>query len=173
MGLAAAGVMGIKPGERDDRVVGMDVVTPKGEVFLITDQGLGKRTPVKEFPTQGRYGMGVTGSSLVGKQKLVGMLVAGPDDRLTVVTSKGGGKLLKIDAAGRRGRAARGSTVLKLKGGDVVERVVPMLAAFSLPEREAPSTPKGKAGKGGAVRDAANKVAKPKSKPAKKSGRKK
>src|SRR5262249_56749646 len=46
MGLAAAGVMGIKPGERDDRVIGLAVAGPKAEVRLITDLGLGERTPV-------------------------------------------------------------------------------------------------------------------------------
>ncbi len=161
MGLSAAGVMGIKPGERDDRVIGMDVATPKGEVFMITNEGLGKRTPVKEFPTQGRYGMGVTGASLAGKQRLVGMLVVGPDDRLTAITSKGGGKALKYDAAGRRGRAARGSTILKLKSGDAVERLVPMLQQFSLPEQEAAPAPKARPSKNGA----AKKSAPPKSKP--------
>jgi hypothetical protein len=60
--------------------------------------------------------------------------------------------------------------VLKLKGGDVVERVVPMLPAFSLPEREAPPVVKAKASKGGG---AGKKVAKPKAKAAKKTTRRK
>jgi DNA gyrase subunit A len=136
MGLAAAGVMGIKPGERDDRVIGLDVARPKADVFLLTDAGMGKRTAVKEYPTQGRYGVGVVAGALAGKQRLVGMLVGEPDDRLTAVTSKGGGKALKFDAAGRRGRGARGSTILKLKDGETVQRLVPMLPMFSLPEAE-------------------------------------
>jgi DNA gyrase subunit A len=173
MGLSAAGVMGIKPGERDDRVIGMDVAAPKAEVFLISDLGMGKRTPMKDFPTQGRYGMGVTGGSLAGKQKLVGMLVAGPDDRLTVITSKAGGKVLKFDAAGRRGRAARGSTIVKLKGGDAVERVVPMLPSFSLPEREAPPAPKVKPGKGGGAKKTGKAKPKAAAKAGKKAGRRK
>jgi hypothetical protein len=97
-------------------------------------------------------------------------LVAGPDDRLTVVTSKAGGKLLKFDAASRRGRAARGSTIVKLKGGDAVERVVPMLPAFSLPEQEAPPAPKARPSKGGG---AGKKTAKTKAKAAKKTSRRK
>jgi DNA gyrase subunit A len=136
MGLAAAGVMGIKPGERDDRVIGLDVARPKSEVFLMTDLGVGKRTPVKEFPTQGRHGVGVVAVKLAGKQRLVGMSIGEPTDRLMAVTSKGGGKALKFEAAGRRGRGARGSTILKLKGGETVQRLVPMLPQFSLPEPE-------------------------------------
>jgi DNA gyrase subunit A len=147
MGLAAAGVMGIKPGEHDDRVIGLDVVRPKADVFIITDWGMGKRTPVKEFPTQGRYGVGVTAASLAGKQRIAGMLIGEPDDRLTAITSKGGGKALKLEAAGRRGRAARGSTILKLKDGETVQRLVPMLPQFSLPEPE--PAPAGKAAPAG------------------------
>ncbi|MGH2520967.1 MAG: DNA gyrase subunit A [Anaerolineales bacterium] len=152
MGLGAAGVMGIKPGERDDRVIGLDVAapaaTPKAEVFLITDAGMGKRTPLKEFPTQGRYGVGVTAASLSGRQKLAGMAMGSPDDRLFVVTSKGGAKAIKFDAAGRRGRAARGASVLKLKEGETVVRVVPALEQLVLPEQEpepAKAAPKKKA----------------------------
>jgi DNA gyrase subunit A len=140
MGLVAAGVVGIKPGERDDKVIGLDVVQPKGEVFMLTDLGMGKRTPVKDFPTQGRYGMGVTAALLVARQRLAGMLIGEPDDRLTVVTTKGV-KAIKLDAAGRRGRAARGSAVLKLKGGEAVVRLVAMQPQFSLPEPETPPAP--------------------------------
>jgi DNA gyrase subunit A len=139
MGLAAAGVMGIKPGERDDRVIGLDVARPKAEVLLITDLGMGKRTPVKEFPTQGRHGVGVVAGSLAGKQRLVGVFIGEPDDRLTAVTSKGGGKAFKLDAAGRRGRSARGSTILKLRDGEAIQRVVPMLPQFSLPPEPEPA----------------------------------
>lgn len=139
MGLAAAGVMGIKPGERNDRVIGLDVARPKSEVLLITDLGMGKRTPVKEFPTQGRHGVGVVAGSLAGKQRLVGMFIGELDDRLTAVTSKGGGKAFKVDAAGRRGRGARGSTILKLKDGETIQRVVPMLPQFSLPPEPKPA----------------------------------
>jgi DNA gyrase subunit A len=140
MGLVAAGVVGIKPGERDDKVIGLDVARLKGEAFMITDLGMGKRTPVKDFPAQGRYGMGVTAALLIARQRLAGMLVGEPDDRLTVVTTKGA-KALKLDAAGRRGRAARGSSLLKLKGGEIVVRVVGMQPQFTLPEPAAPASP--------------------------------
>ncbi|MCC7358964.1 MAG: DNA gyrase subunit A [Anaerolineales bacterium] len=138
MGLAAAGVMGIKPGEHADKVIGLETVPPKSEVFLITDAGLGKRTAEKEYPTQGRYGVGVTAAGLAGKQRLVGLAVGGPEDKLTILTSRGGAKAVKLEAAGRRGRAARGSTILKLKPGDAVQRVVAMRPPFELPEAETP-----------------------------------
>ncbi len=145
MGLAAAGVMGIKPGERDDRVIGLAVAQPEAQVLLVTDQGMGKRTPLKEFPTQGRHGVGVVAASLARKQRLAGMLVGEPDDKLTVVTSKGSGKALKLDAASRRGRPARGAPILKLKDGETVQRLVLMQGQFSLPPVPEPVAAKSKA----------------------------
>ncbi|MGQ0600379.1 MAG: DNA topoisomerase (ATP-hydrolyzing) subunit A, partial [Anaerolineales bacterium] len=112
MGLVAAGVNGIKPGEVGDRVIGMDVVQPKTDVLLLTDEGMGKRTELKEFPTQGRYGVGVTVADLAGKQKLAGMRIGTADDRVIVVTSKDAAKVIKFDVAGRKKRPARGAGVV-------------------------------------------------------------
>jgi DNA gyrase subunit A len=171
MGLVAGGVMGIKPGERDDKVVGIEVAQPKAEVFMITDLGMGKRTPMKEYPTQGRYGVGVTAATLAGKQRIAGFVVGQPTDRLTVLTSKGGGKALKLDAAGRRGRATRGSTIVKLKAGETVTGVVPVLEQFSLPEIEVVEAKPAKATK--AAKSASNgKAAKNGKAPAKKAAKK-
>jgi DNA gyrase subunit A len=134
MGLSAQGVMGIKPGSHDDKVIGLDVANPRGEVFMLTDAGMGKRTPMKDFPTQGRYGVGVTAASLSGKQRLAGMCVGDPSDRVVVVTNKGAARTLKLEAAGRRGRAARGAGIVKLKDNEVVVQVVAALVQIVVPE---------------------------------------
>jgi DNA gyrase subunit A len=134
MGLSAQGVMGIKPGGRDDRVIGLDVVDPKADVLLITDAGMGKRTALKDFPTQGRYGVGVTAAGLSGKQRLAGMRVGLPDEKAIAVTSKGGAKVLKLEEVGRKGRPARGSGIVSLKANETVARLTPMLAQFVVPE---------------------------------------
>ncbi|MBU4224837.1 MAG: DNA topoisomerase 4 subunit A, partial [Chloroflexi bacterium] len=52
MGLAAAGVNGIKLGVGDE-VIGCQVLPASGEVFLIASDGKGKRVEVKDFPAQG------------------------------------------------------------------------------------------------------------------------
>jgi DNA gyrase subunit A len=188
MGLAAAGVMGIKPGERDDRVIGVEVARPKADVFLLTDQGMGKRTPIKDFPLQGRHGVGVAAGHLTGKQRFMGIMVGEADDKVLAVTNKGGAKVLKLEAAGRRGRGARGGTLVKLKGGETVERVVPMQPQFSLPPEPEPkpvkasrngkSGPKAKvtakpasAAKKADTRKPATHTAKPAAKTSKKTGR--
>jgi len=161
MGLNAAGVMGIKPGARDDRVIGLDVVKDRAEVLMLTDAGMGKRTPIKEFPTQGRYGVGVTGASLAGKQKLVGMSIGFVDDKVIAVTSKGNVKVLKWDEVGRRGRAARGSSVVRLKDNETVTRLAPMVKQIELPEAAPAPGAKSDAKKAGKAAEAKAKAARP------------
>jgi DNA gyrase subunit A len=143
MGLGAQGVMGIKPGAADDRVIGLEVVQPKTDVAMVTDAGMAKRTEVKEFPTQGRYGVGVVAAGLAARQRLVGMGIGAADDRFVLVSDKGSAKLLKYEVMGRKKRPSRGAGGLPLKAGESVVRLVPWLAQVSLPEPEveAPAQP--------------------------------
>lgn len=142
MGAAAAGVQGIKLVATGDAIVAMDIVEPKSEALLISDQGLGKRVPIKDFPTQGRYGIGTTAMALKGKNRLVDMLIAAPDSKFVLITAKGGGRVAKLDEAPKRSRTARSATVVALKPGDVVERLVAMMTR---PEIILPELPKPKA----------------------------
>jgi DNA gyrase subunit A len=165
MGLGAQGVMGIKPGAADDRVIGLEVVQPRSDVALVTDAGMSKRTEVKEFPTQGRYGVGVVAAGLAAKQRLVGMGVGAAADRFVLVTDKGNARLLKFEAIGRKRRPSRGAGGLPLKAGEGVARLVSWLAQVELPEPE-PAAPspaaaaKPKAAKGKAPAAAAKPEAK-------------
>ena len=67
MGLAAAGVNGIKLGVGDE-VIGVQVLPAEGEVFLIASDGKAKRVEQKDFPAQGRYGKGVIGWELPARR---------------------------------------------------------------------------------------------------------
>ena len=123
--------------------------------------------------------MGVVAAALAGKQQLVGMFVGEADAKLIAVTSKGGGKALKFDAAGRRGRAARGSTIVKLKDGETIQRLVPMQPQFNLPPEPEPAPARAKIKANGngrhapvtKKRAAAKKASPPKTKPAAKNGK--
>jgi DNA gyrase subunit A len=138
MGTGAAGVQAIKLSKPGDAIVAMSVVDPKGEAFLVTDVGMGKRVPLKDFPTQGRYGVGTIAMAVTGKAKIVGAAIGAPDDKLVMITTKGGARLGKFDEAPRRGRPARGGSVIKLKPGDAVEAVVPFIERLEVAEPEPP-----------------------------------
>ncbi|MBI5291081.1 MAG: DNA gyrase subunit A [Chloroflexi bacterium] len=141
MGTGAAGVQAIKLTRPGDAIVSLNVADPKAEALLITDVGTGKRVPLKDFPTQGRYGMGTVAMAVPGKARIVSAVTGNADDKVTFITAKGGARLGKFDEAARRGRAARGGAVVKLKPGDAVEAVIPFVAAFEMPAAPEPARP--------------------------------
>ena len=124
MGLVAAGVNGIK---LDDGVelVGAEILPAEGEIFLMTSDGKAKRVAEKEFPTQGRYGKGVTAWSLPKKVTIAGVVSGKPNHIATIHTSKGAPKSARLDAAGIRKRAAtKGDAIVEVKPGEAVTSVI-------------------------------------------------
>jgi DNA gyrase/topoisomerase IV subunit A len=143
MGLVAAGVNGIK---LDDGVelVGAEILPTEGEIFLMTSDGKAKRIAEKEFPTQGRYGKGVTAWALPKKVTIAGVASGKPNHIATIHTSKGAPKSARLDAAGVRKRAAtKGDAIVEVKPGESVTSVI---VAWTV-ERFVTLLPKGRAPK--------------------------
>ncbi|MGD8405339.1 MAG: DNA gyrase subunit A [Anaerolineales bacterium] len=124
MGLVAAGVNGVKLGVGDE-VVGAEVVPDKGEIFVMASDGKAKRVPVKDIPTQGRYGRGVILWNLSKGVTLAGLATGKPNHVATVHLLELAPKSTRLDAAPVRKRAAvRGDSVVDVKAGDMVTAVV-------------------------------------------------
>jgi DNA gyrase subunit A len=120
MGLAAAGVNGIKLGVGDE-VVGLEVLPGTGDLFLVASDGKGKRVEVKDFPAQGRYGKGVIAWELPRGVKLAGMGMGKPNTVVTLHLLKAAPKMTRLDEAPMRKRSSmRGEAVVEVKAGDVV-----------------------------------------------------
>jgi DNA gyrase subunit A len=120
MGLAAAGVNGIKLGV-GDAVVGMQILPGTGDLFLIASDGKGKRVEVKDFPAQGRYGKGVIAWELARGVTLVGLAIGKPNAIVTLHLLKAAPKMARLDEAPLRKRTAlRGEAVLEIKPGDML-----------------------------------------------------
>jgi DNA gyrase subunit A len=123
MGLVAAGVNGMKLDDKDE-VVGMEIFPIEGEALLMTSDGKAKRIQPTEFPSQGRYGKGVSVWSLSGKTKLVGIVSGKPNEVATLHMSKGAAKSTRLDAAAIRKRAAtKGDVLVEVKPGEEVTSV--------------------------------------------------
>ena len=150
MGLVAAGVNGIKLGDKD-AVVGMEILPAEGETMLVTSDGKAKRLNEKEFPRQGRYGKGVRIWSLGGKVTLAATASGKPTLTVSVHLTKGAAKSARLDAAGVRKRAAtKGDAIVDVKPGeevvglDVPWTVERFVAAVPQPAaKTAPKRPKG------------------------------
>jgi DNA gyrase subunit A len=121
MGLPAGGVMGIKLQSEADAVVGMTVVQPRSDLFVVTSDGNAKRTPLSEYSTQGRYGQGVITIRLGDEQtRLAGGCVLQADDPVIMVTERGAAKTIRARNAPRTGRATQGDEIIALRDNDVV-----------------------------------------------------
>lgn len=125
MGLPAAGVMGIKLDNETDGVIGMDLVTPDGFLWSITDNGLAKATPVADYPLQNRYGQGVINMRLPkGASEVVGAVLLTKGANLIVTTSGGVTKKIGLSDTPVGGRTVRPGPALTLAAKARVTGVV-------------------------------------------------
>jgi DNA gyrase subunit A len=119
MGLAAAGVNGVKL-QPSDQLAGMEILSAQLEVLMVNSQGKAKRLPVAQFPTQGRYGMGVVAWKQTRATHLVGIAVGRPTTQVTLFLDKLAPKSMRFDEAPAQTRVAAGKSVMGLKSGDSV-----------------------------------------------------
>jgi DNA gyrase subunit A len=90
MGRATSGVIGMRFGGGDE-LLAMEVVRDGMDVLVATDGGYAKRTPIEEYPVQGRGGKGVLTAKITTRRGgLVGAVVINPEDELFAITSNGG-----------------------------------------------------------------------------------
>jgi DNA gyrase subunit A len=90
MGRATSGVIGMRFGGGDE-LLAMEVVRHGMDVLVATNGGYAKRTPLDEYPIQGRGGKGVLTAKITQRRGgLVGAVVISPDDELFAITSNGG-----------------------------------------------------------------------------------
>jgi DNA gyrase subunit A len=132
MGRNAAGVRGIKL-HKDDAVIGMDVVSTslveKGvlELFTIAENGLGKRTKIKEYKVQGRGGSGIKTMEVTAKTgKVVAAMVVNATQEGDVMMVSVKGQIIRLPFASvpTIGRATQGVRVMRFKeDGDKIASV--------------------------------------------------
>jgi DNA gyrase subunit A len=121
MGRTAGGVNSIRLFD-EDVVVGMDVVgSDDSHVLVITRDGYGKRTPIENYRTQGRYGSGIL--TLARNEKtgpLVSMHCINAVDDILIITS--GNVILRtsLEQIRETGRNAQGVKVIDLADDDVI-----------------------------------------------------
>jgi DNA gyrase subunit A len=116
MGRTAGGVRGINL-DKDDEVVAMDLADPDEQLLVITQNGFGKKTPVSEYKTQKRGGMGVlTYNKAMFKKTgaLIGAAIVSDGDDIMLINSDG--ILIRVEASeiSKMGRATKGVKVMNV-----------------------------------------------------------
>jgi DNA gyrase subunit A len=124
MGRSAAGVRGIRL-KGSDVVIGMDVITPEmakrkdqPQLLVLMENGLGKRTPIDEYKTQGRGGSGVRTAHVSAKTgKVIAAHIVDADDKRDLMVISSGGQVIRtsIKSVSVLGRDTQGVRVMRFK----------------------------------------------------------
>ncbi|MDD2587810.1 MAG: DNA gyrase subunit A [Atopobiaceae bacterium] len=134
MGRDTTGVRGITLKD-DATMLGMEITNGKGDLFVITENGYGKRTPVAEYPEHKRGGQGVfTITMTKRKGALVGMRVIGPQHELMIVSAEGVVIRVKAKDISKLGRSTQGVKVMNVAGGDSVKSLARMVVKKAVPK---------------------------------------
>ncbi len=126
MGRATAGVQGMRL-RKDDEVIAISVARDDDDLLVVTEQGYGKRTPVRDYPRKGRGGLGVKTIQLDLCERAARRL-AGRPRRLPGDVISTGGTMIKmsVNEIKRLGRATQGVIVVRLKEGEMVSSLAPV-----------------------------------------------
>src|ERR671926_1301739 len=124
MGRDTSGVRGMDVSGPDDAVLAMDVANEDTELFVVTENGYGKRTPIPEYPRKNRGTMGVKTITMTGKKgALVGALVVREHQELVFISQNGMVQRTGAKGISQQGRPAQGVRVMNLRDDDTVSAV--------------------------------------------------
>ena len=123
MGRDTTGVRGMNV-KADDRVLGMEIAYPGSELFVVTERGYGKRTPVDQYPIQNRGGMGVKTIQVTPKKgRLAGMKIVMPGHELMLISEEGVIIRVKAEDISQLGRSTQGVKVMNVAESDRVSAI--------------------------------------------------
>lgn len=116
MGRIAAGVRGIKL-DKADTVVDMDILENDKEILVVTQNGYGKRTPVKDYTIQARGGKGVltyNKSKFSKTGELIGAKVVDEDDEILLINSDGIIIRIRAEEVSKLSRSTQGVKIMRV-----------------------------------------------------------
>ena len=135
MGRATSGVKGMSL-DAGHEVLDMHVVhNGEEDVLVATQGGYAKRTPVDQYPVQGRGGKGVLTAKIVQTRgRLVGALMVRPEDEVFAMTSSGGVIRTGCAEIKQSGRQTMGVRLMNLADGDVVVAIARNVESIEDPD---------------------------------------
>ena len=137
MGRDTSGVRGITL-KGDAKMLGMEITNGNGDLFVITEKGYGKRTPVAEYPEHKRGGQGVYTITMTDKKgNLAACRVVGPQHELMIVSTDGVVIRVKVKDISKLGRSTQGVKVMSVGDSDSVCALARMRAAKDEPDQNA------------------------------------
>jgi DNA gyrase subunit A len=132
MGRGAAGVRGIRLPDGHE-VIALSIIQD-GLILTATENGYGKRTPVEDFPLQGRGGQGVISIQTTDRNgRTVGALQTFEDDEIMLISSNGTLVRTAVADISIMGRNTQGVRLIRVGSG---QRLVGLARIESIEDDE-------------------------------------
>jgi DNA gyrase subunit A len=148
MGRATEGVRGMTLRD-DDEVIAIEIARDDMDLLVVTENGYGKRTRVADYPRKGRGGIGVKTVQLTeARGHLAGARVVRDGYQVMLISTGGTVIRMPVEEVKRLGRATQGVIVMRLREGEFVSTLAPVVESSEEPGQ----TPE----PGGAVLDVAD-----------------
>jgi DNA gyrase subunit A len=129
MGRDTSGVAGMRL-RSGDEVISVNIAEDDADLLVVTENGYGKRTRVSEYPIKGRGGMGVKTAQLVeGKGRLAGARIVREGYQVMLISDGGTVIRTPVDGIKRLGRATQGVIVMRLREGEQVSTLAPVVGS--------------------------------------------
>ena len=129
MGRATEGVRGMTL-RGDDEVIAAELARDDADLLVITQNGYGKRTRVSEYPRKGRGGMGVKTVQLTEARGVLAGARVVRDGYQVMLISNGGTMIrMSVEEVKRLGRSTQGVIVMRLREGEQVSSLAPVVEA--------------------------------------------
>jgi len=136
MGRDTSGVAGMKL-RGDDEVIELDIAVDDADLLVVTENGYGKRTRVGDYPVKGRGTMGVKTVQLVeGKGRLAGARIVRDGYQVMLISDGGTVIRIPVDGIRRAGRSTQGVIVMRLREGEQVATLAPVVGSDDDAETE-------------------------------------
>ena len=141
MGRDTSGVRGITL-KGDAKMLGMEITNGTGDLFVITEKGYGKRTPVSEYPEHKRGGQGVFTITMTDKKgQLAACRVVDPSHELMIVSTTGVVIRVRVEDISELGRSTQGVKVMDVDEKDSVCALARMEVSEDADEPDSGETP--------------------------------
>ena len=120
IGRVSRGVKGITL-NKQEKVIGMEIIDDSVEILSITEKGYGKRTDASQYRRQSRGGKGVVAMKLTQKTGFITDIKSVTDKNdLMIITDNGQVIRISISDVSILGRATQGVRMINVKGNEKV-----------------------------------------------------
>ena len=114
IGRVSIGVIGIQLGDSDE-VIGMQISSEGEDLLVVSEKGMGKRTPIPEFTVQNRGGKGLRCYKITEKTGyVVGAKIVSADEEIMMITTEGIVIRMKSDTISVIGRNTSGVKLMNI-----------------------------------------------------------